>query len=68
MANPEHLKILKQGVKAWNKWRRENPRIKPNLSNVVLCEADICGSNLSGADLEPIIAKTAAYVFFKSTF
>jgi len=51
MANPEHLKILNQGVKAWNKWRRENPRIKPNLSNVDLCEADLCGANLSGVDL-----------------
>ena len=31
MANEEHLAILKQGVKAWNKWRRENPMIEPDL-------------------------------------
>jgi hypothetical protein len=23
MANPEHLAILKQGVKKWNEWKRE---------------------------------------------
>jgi len=31
MANEEHLKILKQGVEAWNKWREENPDIEPDL-------------------------------------
>jgi len=31
MANEEHLKILKQGVEAWNKWREENPNIGPDL-------------------------------------
>jgi hypothetical protein len=36
MANPEHLKILKQGVEVWNRWRIKNPSIKPDLS-----EADI---------------------------
>ena len=25
MANPEHVKILKQGVDVWNRWRKENP-------------------------------------------
>lgn len=44
MANPEHLKILKQGVEAWNKWREENPDIKPDLS-----QADLSGANLSEA-------------------
>jgi hypothetical protein len=25
MTNPEHLKILKQGVVVWNQWRNRNP-------------------------------------------
>ena len=28
MANPEHLAKLKEGVEAWNKWRKDNPKIK----------------------------------------
>jgi uncharacterized protein YjbI with pentapeptide repeats len=43
MANPEHLALLKQGIRAWNEWRQTNPDIKPNLS-----EADLSGVNLSG--------------------
>jgi hypothetical protein len=32
MENEEHLKILKKGVKVWNEWRKDNPSIKPDLS------------------------------------
>ncbi len=32
MANPEHVEILKQGVEAWNQWRKDNPDIEPDLS------------------------------------
>jgi len=46
MANEEHLKIIKQGVKAWNQWRKKNPKIRPDLSG-----ADLSGADLSGADL-----------------
>jgi hypothetical protein len=45
MANPEHLEILNQGVESWNKWRKENPHIKPDLS-----EAFLFGGGFSGAD------------------
>jgi hypothetical protein len=31
MANPEHLKILKQGIKTWNKWREENSGVETNV-------------------------------------
>lgn len=32
MANPEHLEILKSGVKEWNGWREANQAIAPDLS------------------------------------
>jgi len=47
MANPEHLKILKQGVKVWNQWRQDNPAIEPDLR-----QADLEDQNLSGINLE----------------
>jgi TIR domain/Pentapeptide repeats (8 copies) len=45
MANPEHLEILAQGVETWNQWRKDNPKIPPDL-----IEADLSGTDLSGAD------------------
>lgn len=46
MANPEHIKLLKQGVEGWNKWRREHRDITPALGG-----ADLSGANLDNADL-----------------
>jgi uncharacterized protein YjbI with pentapeptide repeats len=61
MANEEHLKILKQGVEAWNRWRDENHDVQPDLieadlgradlGRVDLSEADLIGANLHGAYL-----------------
>jgi hypothetical protein len=65
MANPEHLAILKrgieEGIEVWNKWRRENMGIIPdlsaadlsgaNLSDVYFWRTDLDSVNLSGANL-----------------
>ncbi len=51
MANPEHLEILKQGVEQWNKWRKEHPEVRPDLSGADLCRANLSEADLSGADL-----------------
>lgn len=51
MANPEHLKILKQGIEVWNRWRTEHPEIKPNLEMAILNEAILDRFILSGANL-----------------
>ena len=56
MAKKEHLRILKQGPDAWDKWRERNLDIKPdlseaNLSGANLRETDLGGANLSKADL-----------------
>ncbi len=60
MADEEHLKILKQGVEQWNKWRLENA-IKPdlgganligaNLLRAYLIDAYLSFADLSGANL-----------------
>jgi len=52
MADPEHSRILEQGVENWNKWRGQNPiTVFPNLSQANLSEADLSGADLSEADL-----------------
>jgi hypothetical protein len=47
MANEEHLAILRQGVEAWNRWRAENPDVRPDLSNTNLEAMDLTGAVLS---------------------
>jgi len=51
MANSEHLKILKQGVNAWNQWRLENPEMIPDLEGAGLRGAHLSGADLRWADL-----------------
>src|SRR5713101_2285445 len=51
MVKRQHLELLRQGITAWNQWRKDNPDIQPNLSEVDLRQADLSGANLSGADL-----------------
>jgi uncharacterized protein YjbI with pentapeptide repeats len=51
MANEEHIRILEEGVEAWNKWRQENPDIRPDLRGAFLFEAHLIGADLSRAYL-----------------
>ncbi|MBZ5672405.1 MAG: toll/interleukin-1 receptor domain-containing protein, partial [Acidobacteriia bacterium] len=56
MADPEHLKILKQGIRTWNRWRKDHPDMVPDLCGAELGgshlgEANLIGANLVGANL-----------------
>ncbi len=66
MADKEHLKILRQGVEAWNQWRDDNPEIRPDLSDdrffhdpyfipQKLLKANFTNTNLSNIDLTDCI-------------
>ncbi len=51
MANPEHVKIVRQGADAIAAWRKKHPKEPLDLSGADLCEANLCEANLSGANL-----------------
>jgi hypothetical protein len=40
MANPEHLELLQKGFPVWNRWRRNNPGVEPDLSADGVSELD----------------------------
>ena len=50
--DPEHLRILKSGVVAWNKWRIDNEDTRPNLKGAFLSNLDLENANFVAADLE----------------
>jgi hypothetical protein len=52
MAERAHLKILEQGVNVWNRWRKENPSITPDLEGANFFDTILRGANLSEAKLE----------------
>ena len=56
MANPEHLKLVKQGTQTLTSWQQENPDDVldlegADLSGVNLVRARIRNANLKGANL-----------------
>ncbi len=51
MANPEHLAKLKEGIDAWNRWRKKNTVPVVELSGAYLVRANLIRANLQGADL-----------------
>jgi TIR domain/Pentapeptide repeats (8 copies) len=61
MANEEHLARLKQGVAAWNQWRKENPDIRPDFFEAHFTGADLFQTILLKADLTRAIL-TGAYI------
>lgn len=51
MADPEHIEILEQGVEVWNRWRLENPEMRPNLRKAKLRGRDLQNANFNDSNL-----------------
>lgn len=55
MADEEHLRIIWQGVDAWNSWRQRNPQVWPDLSGAELrVEFSQYGPDFIGIELPGI--------------
>ena len=61
MPDPNHLRILEKGVKAFNDWREKNPFIFPNIVKANLSGADLSGADLRGADLRDTDLRQAIF-------
>jgi len=59
MANPQHLAILRQGVKSWNEWRENHPEIEPDLERANLFRVNLKEANLKDANLKEANLKEA---------
>ena len=52
MTRLEQYRVIRQGPKVWNQWRRDNPPSLPDLSELKYREAELSGANLrTGANL-----------------
>jgi uncharacterized protein YjbI with pentapeptide repeats len=51
MGNSEHVEILNQGVDVWNKWREDNPSIRPDLIELKITYDNLIKANFSNAKL-----------------
>ncbi|MCW5199193.1 pentapeptide repeat-containing protein [Desulfobulbus sp. F1] len=70
MANRKQLRILKQGVAVWNKWREEHPDVRINLRWAKLNGLDLRGGNFHQADIRGTSFKNSklnASIFSEAT-
>src|SRR5437868_111967 len=49
--DPDHLKLLQQGIEAWNAYREKEPSVEPDLSGGELSAANLHRANLHRANL-----------------
>lgn len=64
MAREAHLRKLKQGVAAWNRWRQKHPDIEPDLSNENIFKLKLGSENFRGADFSRVnLTRTYLHVF-----
>lgn len=49
MTSEEYIKVLGNGIQAWNTWRERHQDIKPDFSGLDLRELKFIGANLRGA-------------------
>lgn len=62
LANTDHVNVLMQGVKNWNRWRMENPDVRPDLRGIWITGADFSRVNFSHANLQNVNLYQGHYV------
>jgi uncharacterized protein YjbI with pentapeptide repeats len=61
MAHADHLKIIKQGPDVWNRWRKENPGIEPDLARADLSRLELNEIDLNETDLRKTMIQNTTF-------
>ena len=67
----ESLRLIRQGARFWNAWRKDNPSLFPILDGIELIDMDLDGIDFSGLSLQGAIinrCKLRAAVLISSNF
>ena len=60
MADVEQLRTIKEeGVEAWNKWRKANPEVTPDLSQANFYKLNLSGANLNSVNFNETTLRKA---------
>jgi len=57
--NDQHLRLLEQGVTAWNEWRLQNPSEVPDLTGADLSTKNLIGVHFRNARLNGMLLRRA---------
>lgn len=60
MADEAHVNIWEMGTGVWNEWRKSNPTIKPDLSNLDISGEDMHEINYSDTNLRKVVLSRAS--------
>jgi uncharacterized protein YjbI with pentapeptide repeats len=52
VSNQEHVDRLREGITSWNRWRRRNRDVRPDLSHADLIQVNLSYANLREVNLE----------------
>ena len=52
MANSDHVTKIKEGVSSWNKWRKENPDVEPDLGWANLVSLDLSSVQFNNSNMK----------------
>ena len=61
MAHADHLKIIKQGPDIWNRWRKQNPYIEPDLAHADLSRLELNEIDLNETDLRKTFLQNTTF-------
>jgi hypothetical protein len=61
VADEEHVAIWEQGTEVWNEWRKANPQVRPDLSNIDISHEDLHDGDYTYTNLRGCVLRSCNF-------